>query len=171
MALINADDARAAAGDVVQHGFRHFEADAELLQIRRDRPANVVKRPMRDGAASSPALLASTMALSISTFAFEKPEIGVVLVVENTNPLPSTRGSSARISIAASLSGTSCSRPFFVLPAGSVQVRAARSSSHHLIPAISSRRPPVEHEQLNANAERPAHRFEGCPNEPHFVAG
>lgn len=47
MALIDADDAGAASGRVVQNRFGDLEADAELLQICRNRPAEVMERPMR----------------------------------------------------------------------------------------------------------------------------
>src|SRR5271170_1238197 len=50
VALINADDAGATSGDVVQDGFGDFEPNAELLEARRHGPANVVQSPIRDPA-------------------------------------------------------------------------------------------------------------------------
>ena len=45
--LIDADDARAASRDMVQDGFGHLKADAELLKIGGDRSAQIVDYPIR----------------------------------------------------------------------------------------------------------------------------
>ena len=52
MALINADDARAAARNVVQNGLGHFEPNAKLLQPGGNGAAKIMKRP--GGHAASP---------------------------------------------------------------------------------------------------------------------
>jgi len=43
-----ARDAGAATADVVQHSFGHFEANAEALQARRHRSAQIVHAPRRE---------------------------------------------------------------------------------------------------------------------------
>ena len=48
MPLIDADDAGAAARDVVENLFRHLKADAEPLQPRRHRAAQIVQTPSVD---------------------------------------------------------------------------------------------------------------------------
>jgi hypothetical protein len=48
MALIDSGDAGAAAADVVEYRFCHFEPDAQTLQACRDRPAQIVNAPRRE---------------------------------------------------------------------------------------------------------------------------
>jgi hypothetical protein len=102
--LVDADDPDARPADVVQHGFRDFEPDAETLETCRERPAKIVQRPRLERLSE----LRSMRFLMSENDRTPRWPSNV-----NTSSPGAMRGNAFKMATASSGSGSRSSFPFF----------------------------------------------------------
>jgi len=141
VALGDADDSRARATDVVEHGFRDFQPHTEPLKGGRERAAKVVKAPVLHAAryVERGLRLAEAIEGAIAGGDTNGWRAASVLLAAFFGA-PSAFSAGLRASISDLMggdSGTICVAPFFAGSAGIVQALRSSASSPQVIPATS----------------------------------
>ena len=157
--LIDPGNAAAAAADMVQNRFRHFEPHAKALQAGGDGSAQIVHAPWNErrgacagrrggfGAGIHYRLVEGALGLRPPgkgrAHRAGKHKAPCAPIVRRAWLLRIFGSKALRRSRAGALRGTMCAAPFFVRSPGIVQVAKSSEISSQAMPATSPRRWPV----------------------------